>query len=149
MSHYTTMKVNFKESNEKDLIAALKEHFGEDGVEIHDTPEEMKIWDGTSALAKNHYGMAPKCHIIIRKDTLCKKLGSRVLTNDLGYIRDGNGGYECHLDPVGFPVKDQGLVSQSYTSKVAERKLKAQGYTLKRERTKDGKIRLTATRYAK
>lgn len=141
MSHYTKVEAEFQEKNDKDLVAALRTVFGESNIEVHDKPQILKMYHGGNS------NEAP-CEIIIRRENLEKKLGRVALTNDLGF-RKNNGKFEIVADRAGFPTDLENEIKQEYTVKVAERKLKLQGYVLKRERLKDGKVKLTATRYSK
>ena len=144
MSHFTTIKVEADQKNEKQFIAALEEHFGEGNVEVHEDGEWLKTYAGQSTQTAKHLGETNKCHIIIRKKTLEKKLGHDCATNDAGYERTADGKYRAYIDAAGFSTKLQGLVAQSYTLAVSEKKLKAEGYITKRVNKADGVVRLEA-----
>lgn len=140
MSHYTKMTIAAQQAYEAELVQALKKHFGEKGVEVGgDTKIELKSWDGRNAKLK--------ANIVVRKDTQGKKLGRYVATNDLGYERNKDGGYTLHADEAGFPKEHQNLVAQSYAELVATKKMKQQGFAVKRTETKAGEIRLSCTKY--
>lgn len=147
MSHYTSMEMEMQQKNEADFIAALTNHFGEGAVEVHTDPVALKVWNGSSALERNAYGTAPKCHIVVRRQAIEKALGRHCATNDLGFRRREDGKYDAHLDLAGFDKTAQDKVAQDYAVRVASRKLKAQGYTLKREVLKDGRVKLVAQKY--
>lgn len=142
MSHFTEIKVNFDQKYERELIAALEEHFGEGNVEVHEEGKNLKMWNG--AAAGNQAG---KCQLVITKDTQCKKAGHNVLSNDAGYQRTNDGKYKAFIDAAGFGNDLQGLVAQSYALRVTEKKLKAEGYMTKRVQKEDGVIRLEARIY--
>lgn len=148
MSHYTEIKVDFDQKYEKELIEALREQFGEDGVEVHKEPVGLKLYNGTSALGNTGLGKTNKCHLIIRQDAQSKKAGHRVLSNDAGYERTDDGKYRAFIDAAGFSTQLQGLVAQSYAVRVSEKKLKAEGYMTKRVLKEDGTIRLEARIYS-
>ena len=140
MSHSTTMEVNMKVSNETDLIASLKAHFGEDSVEIHTKPTTLNTYyDKPSDL---------KAHIIVRRKFLSKKIGHNVLSNDLGYTRQDDGTYKMTVDDAGFSVKDRNKVAQDYTERVSVRKMKAQGFMTKKTMLPNGHVKLTCERYS-
>jgi hypothetical protein len=141
------MEMEMLQKNEADFIAALTEQFGEGAVEVHTDPVELQMWNGTSALVKNAYGTAPKCHIVVRRKAIEKALGRHCATNDLGFKRREDGKYDAHLDLAGFDKVSQDKVAQDYAVRVASRKLKAQGYTLKREKMQDGRVKLVAQKY--
>lgn len=141
MSHYTELKPKFLEKSEAELIAALKKTFGENAVEVHDTSKELTGYD------KNSGGKARKAHIIVRKDNVYKACKASCY-NDIGYERDGNGMYKLWADASDFPTKHQDLIAQDYSERVATKKLKAQGYVMKREVLKDGVVKLVATKYS-
>lgn len=144
MSHYTEIKVNFDQKFEKELVAALEEHFGEGGVEVHEDGVMPKLWNGQSAARDSGFGTAKKCHLIVTRETQSKKAGHNVLSNDAGYERTSDGKYKAYIDAAGFSDALQGKVSQSYALRVAEKKLKAEGYTVKRVPQDNGTIRLEA-----
>lgn len=144
MSHYTEIKVNFDQKFEKELISALEEQFGEGGVEVHNEAASLKLWNGQGTTQDTGYGKANKCHLIIRRETQSKKAGHNVLSNDAGYERTEDGKYKVYLDAAGFGQNLQDKVTQSYTLKVAEKKLKAEGYIVKRVPQENGTIRLEA-----
>jgi hypothetical protein len=139
MSHYARLNIQAQQKYEAELIAALQEHFGETGVEAHDTAKGLKDWQGNAT--------KERAEIIVRKDTLSKKLGRQVLANDLGYKRNNSEGYDVIADEAGFPKAHQDLVAQYYAEKVAAKKLKAQGYAVQRQVLSSGQIQLTAQRY--
>jgi hypothetical protein len=139
MSHYARLNIQAQQKYEAELVAALGEHFGAAGVEVHDTAKGLKDWQGQST--------KEKAEIIIRKDTLSQKLGRTVLANDLGYKRNNDEGYDVIADEAGFPKAHQDLVAQYYAEKVASKKLKAQGYAVARKVLSSGQIQLTAQRY--
>lgn len=144
MSHYAEIKVNFDQKYEKELVAALEEHFGEGGVEVHDNAASLKLWDGRSSNVDVGYGKAGKCNLIIRRETQSKKAGHNVLSNDAGYERTDDGKYKAYIDAAGFNDTLQGLVAQSYALRVSEKKLKAEGYVTKRVSQENGIVRLEA-----
>lgn len=148
MSHYTEIKVNFDQKYEKELIAALEEHFGEGNVEVHDDAKVLKLWNGVSSAQNTDWGKTDKCNLVITRATQSKKVGHDVLSNDAGYARTEDGKYKAFIDAAGFNKGLQGLVSQSYALKVSEKKLKAEGYMTKRVVKADGTIRLEARIYS-
>jgi len=147
MSHFTEIKVNFDQKYEKELIGALEEHFGEGNIEVHEEGEDLKTYMGTVNNRNSGLGKTEKCHLIIRRATQEKAAGHHIATNDAGYCRTEDGKYAVYLDAAGFSPKLQGLVAQSYGLKVAEKKLKAEGYMTKRVQKEDGTIRLEARIY--
>lgn len=113
MSHYTKMSISAQQEYEGELIAALKQHFGEKEVEVHDKKASLQMWEGSpSGLNAN---------LIVRRKNLSKKLGHDVLSNDLGYERDNAGGYTVHADEAGFPKESADAVALAYSEKLAER----------------------------
>lgn len=143
MSHFTEIKVNFDQKYERELIAALEEHFGEGNVEVHEEGKSLKMWNDVAA-----GNQAGKCQLVITKATQVKKAGHNVLSNDAGYQRTSDGKYKAYIDAAGFSTNLQGLVAQSYALRVTEKKLKAEGYMTKRVAKEDGTIRLEARIYS-
>lgn len=141
MSHYMQLIIQAQQKFEAELVAALKQHFGESEVEYSASSKiPLKHWDGRPSKLK--------AEIVVRKDSLGKKAGRAVLCNDLGYERDASGGYTVHADVAGFPLADQNLVAQFYAEKVTTKKMKAKGYNVKRAQLDDGRIELTLQKYA-
>jgi hypothetical protein len=137
MSHLTELKPKFLQKSETELINSLRQVFGENSVEVHDTPVRMEGYDRSAA---------KKAHIVVRKDAV-KKTFHNYGWNDIGYERQEDGTYNLYADPTDFPVESQNRIAQDYAERVASKKLKAQGYTLKREVMKDGVVKLVATKY--
>lgn len=138
MSHYAEMKVSALVRNEKDLVAALEELYGEGMVEIH--PNLVSI-GGYDSQAKK------KAHIVVRKEAIQAQKGGKAW-NDLGYERQEDGTYKLHVDPVDFPKTSQEKVAMAYAERVAARQLKYKGYSVKRSLQQDGTIKLVATKYS-
>lgn len=147
MSHYTEIKVNFDQKYEKELISALEEQFGMGGVEVHNDAAPMFDYFGRplTESGKNHSLWAPPCHLIIRRDTQSKAAGQQVASNDAGYERTADGKYKAYLDIAGFSQKAQDKVAQEYTLKVSEKRLKSEGYTVKKVPMANGTVRLEAS----
>lgn len=138
MSHYTEMKVNAQVKNEKELIAALEEVFGEGSVEVHD--KGVKLGGGYDSTGANK-----TAHLVIKKDSIQKaRLEGCYGWNSIGYERQKDGGYMLHADPADFSAKHQGLVAQGYTEHTSRSLLKKKGYIINKEVQKDGKIILSA-----
>ena len=148
MSHFTSLKVNFKVACEKDLVAALEGQFGSGNVKVHEEGAALIGYQGDNraALSPGHKNYAPKCHVVIRR----AHVGD--MANDVGYRRLEEGGYEAYISEYDmgntYRKEKQDKVAQDYTARVAEKKLKSQGYTLKRTIEKNGTIKLVATRYS-
>lgn len=138
MSHYAEMKCQALVRNEKDLVASLEEFFGKGNVEVH--AEAVSIGGYDSAARKT-------AHVVVRKDIIQAQKGGRAW-NDLGYERQQDGTYKLHVDPVDFPTTSQQKVSMDYAERVANRQLKAKGYSVKRHLNQDGTIKLVATKYS-
>jgi hypothetical protein len=139
MSHYTKASIQAQQKYEAELLTALCDHFGKEGVESHGgTLVPLKMWNGGDS------GL--KANIVIRQPTLGRKLGHKVLANDLGYERNKEGGYDVHVDATAFPKTSQDQVAQRYAELVAMKRLKATGYRVQRKQLEDGRIQLTAMR---
>lgn len=148
MSHYSEMKVNYKQKFESDFVSSLEDHFGKGTVTVSEDGEAMYGYQGDnrSEKAKTSSDYAPKCHIIIRK----KHVGSA--SNDIGYYRLEDGSYKAYIsdyDKGVFKQEYQDKVAKNYAEKVATKQLKSSGYTVKRSVTSDGKVKLTASKWAK
>jgi hypothetical protein len=139
MSHYTKLNIQAQQKFEFELFAALKEHFGDAGVESHDKAASLKSWTGADS------GL--QANLIVRKSAQSKKAGHEVLSNDLGYLRNSTGGYDVHADEAGFPVKDQHLVAQYYARNVTTKQMRQQGYNVRESELPNGEIRLHCSKY--
>lgn len=143
MSHFTEIKVNFQQEYEAELVAALKEMFG--NVEVHDEAKELKAYTQQNA-SNAGLGHTEKCHLIIRQKDLKKASGQEwCATNDAGYERTSDGKYRVFIDKAGFTAEQQGKVAQSYAEKVATKQFEAQGYQVTKVKNANGTIRLEAT----
>jgi hypothetical protein len=144
MSHTTEMKTDYLVKNEKELIDALKHHFGDDGVEVHDTPVDLLMFNGQRHVAG--YGQAGKANIIVRKAMQERALGHGAAVNDLGFVRKEDGTFEMRVDNAGFPQQARDKVIQDYTALVTAKTLKKQGYTVKTT-TEKGVVKVKASKY--
>ena len=140
MSHYVKLNIQAQQKFEAELVAALVQHFGEGKVESHgDKKVDLLNYAGQKSNLKGN--------IVVRKAAQGEKLGRYVASNDLGYERNKEGGYDVHVDMDGFPKEHQNLVAQYYAEKVATSQLQAKGYQVQRQLLKTGEIELTAQRY--
>jgi hypothetical protein len=138
MSHYTEMEVKFLSKNETELVACLKEIFGQNAVEVHDNPVKIGGYDNSGNR---------KANIVVRKENVLKaKIGGSYY-NDIGYLRNPNGTYTLYADPSDFPKAKQEEMVQEYTVKVAEKQMKYQGYAVQRQKQKDGTVKLIASKF--
>lgn len=149
MSHYAQLAVQFQQKNETELVDALKTLYGKDGVEVHPEGADLKLYYGQSATESQEASFhAEPCHVIVRKEKLAERKGqTNTPFNDLGYRRNKTGGYTAYVDDAGVPKADIGLIAQEYALKVAEKQLRAKGYSYKRLQLEDQSIRLEATRF--
>jgi hypothetical protein len=139
MSHYTQASIAAQQKYESELITALCDHFGREGVEVHgDKKVELKTWQGSNS--------GRKANLVIRQNTLGKKLGHKVLANDAGYERNKEGGYDVHIDPAAFPKEHQDLIAMKYAELVATKRAKQLGYKVARKALEDGRIELNLVR---
>jgi hypothetical protein len=141
MSHFAEIRVNALTKNEKDLVAALQKHFGDDVVEVHKDAVPLHGMDQQAG---------KKAHLVVRKANV-KKGGTNFYNsayNDFGFERKEDGTYTWHVDDMDVPVKTRNSVMQDYAERVSTRQLKAKGYMVKRQVLKDGTVKLVATRYA-
>lgn len=148
MSHFTEVKVDFLQKNEKQLVAALEVQFGEGNVEFHEEGSSLKGYHGDdrSKLPVSNPNYAPPCHIVIRR----KNIGSA--SNDVGYRRTEDGKYVAYISDfdkgANFNQAKQNKVAQEYAARVSEKQLKNQGYTVKRVPGKNGAMQIVATKFS-
>jgi hypothetical protein len=148
MSHFTECLVDFQQSCEGDLVAALESVFGKGHVEVHEEGAPLRgyMGDDRSELSASDPNYAPKCHIIIRR----RHVGSA--SNDVGYRRLPNGKYAAYISEYDqhahFDGKRQDKVAQGYAVNVHERLLKKKNFS-KVTKTVDenGVVRIKAVRY--
>lgn len=140
MSHFTEIKVDFQQKHEKELVAALREIFGEE-VEVHDNAVELMAYTGAAA-SRAGLGKTEKCHVVIRQEELRAAGGG--CTNDAGYMRTEDGKYRVFIDSAGFTTTQQNKVAQAYATKVSTKELTAQGYQVRQIKGENGTIRLEA-----
>ena len=144
MSHFTKMEVNYSQKYEAELLLAIEEAMGAK-PEVHAEPVELlNYWGETTSDKTAKSDHAEKCHLVLRRGQ--GKLASRA-TNDIGWRRTEDGGYAAYLDDKGITTGETGLISQSYAVAVAEKQVKAKGYTVSKKALSDGRIQLTATKY--
>jgi len=147
MSHFAEIKVDFDQKNESDLVSALEKQFGEGNVLVSENGLPLFGFQGDNRAekAKTSADYAPPCEIVIRR----KHVGGA--SNDVGYKRTEDGKYAAYISDYDkrstFTTAKQNSVAQEYTAKVAERKLKAQGYITKRVTLDSGKIKITGSKY--
>jgi hypothetical protein len=135
MSHFAEMKVDALVKNETDLVTALQEMFGTSGVIVLEKPRQLS---GMDSRAKH------KAHIIVTQEAFHKARCPGY--NEMGFERQENGSYALHFDAMDFNSNLQNKLFQDYSRRVTERKLKANGYNVKRVLLDNGDIELTATK---
>ncbi len=135
MSHFAEIKLNALQKNEKDLIASLEEVFGEGSVEVYDTAVTLTGYDAAAR---------KKAHIVVRKESFSRS--KMHAYNDMGFERTDEGGYVMHYDDMDFNLDKRNSLMQDYATRVTTRKLKAQGYAVKRKVLENGSIELLAQR---
>jgi Protein of unknown function (DUF1257) len=141
MSHYARLSIQAQQKFEAELVASLQEHFGTNGVEVHEQKADLLTY------MKEKSGL--KANIIVRQATQGKKFGGRMLAvNDLGYERNTKGTYDLHVDEDGFNSEAQSAVIMSYAEKVAKKQMLTRGYGVaKRATLPTGEVQLTLQRY--
>lgn len=146
MSHVTEMGVDVNPKFINEFVESLKEHFGEDGVEVNlESPIQMKRYNGESLHRESHLGSCPPCHIVVRKATQEKAEGRSMAVNDLGYlIKDDK--VQGFVDIAGFTKDKQDLVVMDYAARVSAKQLKKQGYMVKVVK-ENNTVKLKASKY--
>lgn len=139
MSHYAKMSIQAQQKFESHLVDALAEHFGEGTVEVHEDKKYLNDWHGRKTTTK--------ANLIVRKDTLTKKLGYAALGNDLGYERNSAGGYDVHVDTATCPEEHLNLIAMNYAERVSKSQMKLKGFSVKREQLSTGEIALTCQKF--
>jgi hypothetical protein len=135
MSHYAEIKVDALVRNEADLVGALSEVFGAAGVQVL---KEARILEGMDRQSHR------KAHVIVTQAALRKH--SSPGYNELGFERKSDGTYSMHVDGMDLRPNVRDAIFQDYSQRVTERKLKANGYAIKRVKLDNGDIELTATK---
>lgn len=144
MSHYAEMECEFDQKNEKDLVAALEECFGEGHVEVHEEGKPLYGWHGDdrSKVSTKSPDYAPPCEIIVRR----KHVGGSA--NDVGFKRTEDGKYKSYISEYDngstFTKARQHKVAQTYGVRVAERTLKAEGWKVHTVKQNDGSVKVVA-----
>lgn len=147
MSHYAEITCAAQQKSEKEFIAALEGVFGKGSVEVSEEGSALIGYHGDNRanLSKSDPNYAPKCNIIIRRKTL----GSA--SNDVGYRRNEEGGYTAYVSDYDkkatFTERSRDKVMQEYSAAVAEKRLKAQGYTVKRTVDAKGHIKIRGSKW--
>jgi hypothetical protein len=148
MSHFTELAVQYTQKNESCLVAALEEQFGKGNVEVHEDGAALFGYQGDNRATKSKTdaNYAPPCHIVIRR----KHVGSA--SNDVGYRRTEDGKYVAYISDYdkgyNFGTAKQQVITQDYTVRVSEKQMKSQGYTVTRQKNKDGTIKLMCSKYS-
>ena len=146
MSHYAEIECAYQQKSEGDFVAALEAVFGKGNVEVHEEGADMYGYQGDNRSKKSveSADYAPKCNIIIRR----KNVGGA--SNDVGFKRNEEGGYNAYISDydkgANFSKTKQDKVLQEYSASVAERRLKAQGYTVKRT-VEQGRIKIKGSKW--
>ena len=140
MSHYVKLSIQAQQRFEAELVAALVQHFGEGKVESHgDKKVDLLNYAGQKSNLK--------ANIVVRKAAQGEKLGRYVASNDLGYERNAQGGYDVHVDMDGFPLEHQHLVAQYYSERAIARNAEETGYQVAEREAVNGEVHLTLQRY--
>ncbi len=146
MSHFSEIKVDFDQKQEKELITALENKFGKGTVEVHPDGSALRGFQGDDrSLKVGTADYAPPCHLIIRR----KNVGGS--SNDVGYRKLENGKYGAYISEFdkqqNFKKDAQNRVAQDYAERVSLKQLKAKGYSVKRVE-ENGTVKLIASKYS-
>ena len=145
MSHFTEIETEYKQDSEKELVEALETVFGKGNVEVHEKGAALMGYQGDnrSLYSKSSPDYAPPCEIVIRKEYV----GSA--SNDIGFKRTSDGKFVAYVSDFDkghhFGKAKQGLVSQEYGMRVAEKTLKSNGWKTIRVNEKDGSTTIKTT----
>lgn len=144
MSHYTKLAVNYQEKYEPELLLAIEKTL-DAKPEVHEEPVELyNYWGEQTSRKTDATERSERCHIVVRRGQ--GKLEGRA-TNDCGWRRNGQGGYDAFIDEAGIHAKEQGEISQLYSAAVAEKQMKSMGYTVQRKQLENGHVQLVASKY--
>jgi hypothetical protein len=142
MSHFAKIQVNFKFAEEASLIAALELAYGKGSVTVHEQPVHPRLWGGQDSKSYTGDLHAEPCHIIVDRKAATEHGGG--LSNDLGFRRNNDGGYDTWLDKSGWTTELSDQVMEEYSAKISTRELELQGYSVQRSRQEDGSLLLRA-----
>lgn len=147
MSHFAKIQMQFKAEFQKELAEALSTQF--EAVEVHEEPVELLTYFGEPASGQSKHGgmWAPKCEVVVRREELERKAGRRLAVNDMGFSKTTTGTFDVHVDLDGVPRANIDLIMAEYSARVAERKLKAEGYMVKRLELPDGRLQVIGSSY--
>lgn len=134
MSEYTTVELEINDPE------CLKTSLTELGYvfEEHETAQNLYGYQGDKR--------QQKAHIIIRR----KNVGS--MSNDVGFLRKEDGSYELiisEFDSSGSKKQAKNLtqvLKQVYATHKIKKKAKALGYTIKSQKTTEGKVKIRVMR---
>jgi hypothetical protein len=149
MSHFSSVKVDFKQSQQDCLIEALQEIFGENAVEVSEHGLALYGYHGDdrSKLAKSNPNYAPLCQIKIGR----KHVGQA--SNDVGFAKNEDGTYNAYISEYdnssNFNKAKQDKLKQLYTCNVTKKTLKAKGYSVKVTKDKGGLLKISASKFSK
>ncbi len=133
MSHYVTVTTQFRDP--KHLADALRERFPNARVELHEKPVIITGYEGREGAA---------CSVVVRRT---RNAETGPYYADLGYRLEADGTYSVHADDMEAADMLKG-VAQSYATRVAVAKAKASGFTVTQERTTEGTIKLTLSKWS-
>jgi hypothetical protein len=134
MSEYTTVEL---EINDPECLKASLTELGY-VFEEHETAQHLYGYQGDKR--------QQKAHVIIRR----KYVGS--MSNDVGFLRKEDGTYELIIsdyDRSGSKKQAKNLtqaLKQVYATHKIKKKAKALGYTVKSQKTTDGKVKIRVMR---
>jgi hypothetical protein len=150
MSHFTEMKVEFRQQNESAFIKALELQFGEGNVEVHSEPVGLHGYHGDDRSQKSLRSpdYAPPCEIVIRR----RNIG--MASNDIGYRRNEEGGYTAYVSEHDksntFTSEKRNSVFQEYTLLVAQKQLRDKNWSnFRRVKLDDGSVQLIASKLSR
>lgn len=147
MSHFAKIQMQFKSEFKTQLVEALETQY--DTVESHEEPVDLLTYFGepASKQSKNGGMWAPKCELVVRRKTLETKMGRSLMVNDMGFAKSETGNYDIYADLDGVPRASINLIMAEYSARVAEKKLRAEGYQTKRLELPDGKLQVIGSSY--
>lgn len=130
MSHYVEVKVRYKD--QAALVEALKGMFGDDQVEVHTKPVELRGYGSQRSEA----------HVVVRKQA---GTHSGLRWGDAGWLRQQDGTYTQVADNLDAErLRD---LPQLYARAATVRQAKLSGYTVVETRAADGALVLKLTKW--
>ena len=130
MSHFVTVKTKYRDRDA--LVAALRQQFPNNEIEVNDEPRPLVGWRRAAGVP---------CHVIVKQGAASHLYG------ELGFALGADGIYEQHGDTSDAAAGAYSGLEQKYAYEVIREQARVGGYTMESTVSDDGTISVSLSKW--